>query len=569
MSTLLEAQDVSPASYIPTPANFPVEWANPDDALLFWTRERMHFSEPVTPLSEDAWAVCLYSGFNRAWAAYDLGLRQIGRRINSYHYEAIVPVEASLEEQAAQSARSAEKLEAALGRLGEAWVTELLPEIKEHLHFWESFDLAGASTPALIAHLGETITRTERLWAIHDLCMVPTFLALSMFDDLYRDLFGSEQALEGYRLLQGFDNKTLETDRALWQLSRQARNAPEVLQALAEQPAGNVIPVLEQSAEGRAFLASLRAFLHEYGQRSELALSRPRWIEDPTPAITNLQDYVTQPDRDRQAELSALAAMREQLVAQTRQRLHGYPQPVVSRFEFLLKAAQAATVLSEDHGFWIDMRGLYRFRLVVLEFGRRFAEAGVLEGPDGIFYLTLEEVRQTAEGLPRLDRRLLVAGRRAELAYFRTIEPPPALGTPPEGAPPDNALHRAIEKFYGPPPAPAVEADVVAGHAGSPGVVRGTARVIRSLTKADRLQYGEILVAEATLPEWTPLFATAAAVVTDIGGILSHSAVVAREYCIPAVVGTGIATTTIRDGQLIEVDGTHGMVRLAVADEHD
>jgi len=107
---------------------------------------------------------------------------------------------------------------------------------------------------------------------------------------------------------------------------------------------------------------------------------------------------------------------------------------------------------------------------------------------------------------------------------------------------------------------------VLAGHAGSPGVVRGTARVIRSLTEAGRLLYGEILVAEATLPEWTPLFATAAAVVTDIGGILSHSAVVAREYCIPAVVGTAIATATIRDGQLIEVDGTRGIVRLAVAD---
>jgi len=566
MSTLLEAQDVSPASSIPTPANFPVEWADPDDALLFWTRERMHFPAPVTPLSEDAWAVCLYSGFNRAWAAYDLGLRQIGRRINSYHYEAIVPVEASPEEQAAQSARSAEKLEAAMGRLGEAWATELLPEIKEHLHFWESFDLAGASTPALIAHLGETIARTERLWEIHELCMTPAFLAISMFDDLYRDLFGSEHTLEGYRLLQGFDNKTLETDRALWRLSRQAQNAPEVRQVLAEQPAGNVIPVLEQSAAGRAFFASLQAFLHEYGQRTDLALSSPRWIEDPTPAITNLQDYIAQPDCDRQAELAVLAETREQLVAQTRLRLYGYPQPVVSRFEFLLKAAQEATVLSEDHGFWIDMRGLYRFRLVVLEFGRRFAEAGVLEGPDGIFYLTLEEVRQTAEALPRLDRRLLVAGRRAELAYFRTIEPPPALGTLPEGTPPDGALNRAIEKFFGSPPAPATEPDVVAGHAGSPGVVRGTARVIRSLTEADRLQYGEVLVTEATLPAWTPLFATAAAVVTDIGGILSHSAVIAREYGIPAVVGTAIATATIRDGQLIEVDGTRGIVRLAVAD---
>jgi phosphohistidine swiveling domain-containing protein len=223
-------------------------------------------------------------------------------------------------------------------------------------------------------------------------------------------------------------------------------------------------------------------------------------------------------------------------------------------------------VLSEDHGFWVDMRGLYRFRLVALEFGRRFAHAGVLDGPDDIFYLTLAEVQQTAEALPRLDRRLLVAGRQAELAYFRTIAPPAALGTLSEGAPPDDALNRMIEKFFGSPPAPAVEADVVVGHAGSPGVVRGRACLIRSLAEADRLQYGDVLVTETTLPSWTPLFATAAAVVTDMGGILSHCAVVAREYGIPAVVGTGIATTTIRDGQRIEVDGASGIVRLAVAD---
>ena len=76
------------------------------------------------------------------------------------------------------------------------------------------------------------------------------------------------------------------------------------------------------------------------------------------------------------------------------------------------------------------------------------------------------------------------------------------------------------------------------------------------------MQPGDVLVAPATLPPWTPLFATAAAVVTDAGGILSHCAVVAREYRIPAVVGTGTATTTIRDGQMVEVDGTRGVVRL-------
>ncbi len=100
------------------------------------------------------------------------------------------------------------------------------------------------------------------------------------------------------------------------------------------------------------------------------------------------------------------------------------------------------------------------------------------------------------------------------------------------------------------------------GTSGSPGTARGPARVVRSLAEAGRLQPGDVLVAETTAPPWTPLFATAAAIVTDTGGVLSHCAVVAREYGIPAVVGTGAATATIEDGQLIEVDGDAGLVRL-------
>ena len=96
--------------------------------------------------------------------------------------------------------------------------------------------------------------------------------------------------------------------------------------------------------------------------------------------------------------------------------------------------------------------------------------------------------------------------------------------------------------------------------------MRGPARVIRTLAEATKLQPGDILVAETTAPPWTPLFATAAAVVTDTGGILSHCAVVAREYAIPAVVGVGIATDQIVDGQLLEVDGTAGIVRMLAAD---
>jgi pyruvate,water dikinase len=123
-------------------------------------------------------------------------------------------------------------------------------------------------------------------------------------------------------------------------------------------------------------------------------------------------------------------------------------------------------------------------------------------------------------------------------------------------------IGRFMTKFFGGPPPASDAPDVVKGHAGSPGKARGSARVIRSLEEAGKLKEGDILVAETTAPPWTPLFATAGGIVTDTGGILCHSAVVAREYRIPAVVGTAVATAIIRDGQLIEVDGDAGTVRV-------
>jgi phosphohistidine swiveling domain-containing protein len=280
-----------------------------------------------------------------------------------------------------------------------------------------------------------------------------------------------------------------------------------------------------------------------------------------------LKDYITQSGGGPDEELAALSTDRERLLVETRKRLSGYPQAVRDQFEILLKAAAEGMVLSEDHGFWIDFSATARVRKVFMELGRRFAEAGVIEEPGDVFHLTLDEIRETGEQLPNLDRRDLVARRKVEMERFGRIQPPPALGTPPPGPPPDNPVNRAIGKFFGGPPQPPGEAGVLRGNPGSPGVVRGRARVLRSLPEGDGLEEGDVLVAETTAPPWTPLFATVAAVVTDTGGILSHCAVVAREYRIPAVVGAAMATATIRDGQPIEVDGDKGVVRILTEDE--
>jgi pyruvate,water dikinase len=322
--------------------------------------------------------------------------------------------------------------------------------------------------------------------------------------------------------------------------------------------------MLESSAEGRVFLTDLHAYLETYGKRGNtwFMLAETPWIDDPTPVIRTLKDYITQPERDPDTEMTALAAAREAALAQIRTQLQGYPQAVAGQFEGLLQAAQTGTVLQEDHNFWIDYRSTYEMRRVICEFGRRFAAAGVIDAEGDIFSLTFDEIRTAAEALPERTQQAVVAERKAEMARFATIQPPFALGTEPPGPPPDNPIGRAIGRFFGGPPQESPEPGVLKGNAGSRGVARGPAKVLRSLDEAGKLQAGDILVCETTAPPWTPLFATAAAVVTDTGGILSHCAVVAREYMIPAVVGVGMATAVIRDGQMLEVDGTSGTVRI-------
>src|ERR671910_837371 len=554
---------------IPAPPDFPVVWDDPDDEQLFWTRDAMHFPNPVNVL-EDEFLVRIAqgNGFARAFEAYDLPIRLQARRINTYLYTAVAPIMAPPEEMEAMGERSREKLGDAMAQLNERWTGEFLPEIRQYLQDWDRFDLRDASMPELLAQLDETVARFRRLWEIHFTIVLPMSLAMSMFEEFYRDLFGSDGAFDAYRLLQGLDNKTVESGRELWRLSREALEMPEVRKVLEEDAAADVLPALEDSTEGQEFLAKLNAYLDEYGQRGDLwGVSYLTWAEDPTPVIKMLKDYVTQSGGGPDEELAALAAERERLVAETRERLKGYPQAVRDEFESFLKAAQEGIVLSEDHGFWIDFNSTARVRKVVMEFGRRFAEAGVIERADDVFHLTLDEVRETAERLPEPDRSEIVAGRKAELERFAGMQPPPALGTPPEGPPPDNPFNRMIMKFFGGPPQPSGEPGVLRGNPGSPGVVRGRARVLRSLPEAAELREGEVLVAETTAPPWTPLFATAAAVVTDTGGILSHSAVVAREYRIPAVVGTGAATATIKGEQTVEVDGDAGIVRILSENE--
>jgi pyruvate,water dikinase len=567
---------------IPTPPDFPVVWDDPRDAKLTWMSSPQ-FKTPISPLIYAVISAFLVGG-NAGFEGAGLPFQIRVERINTYPYMGMVPKAAppdvvmkgmGLLNRAAPrlfkmmmgkvGAGMSKQQEAALNPLIERfesyWLEELLPEIKQHIAYFESCDLRGMSLDQLRAHLAETLKRGERMGALHGVIM-PMLFAMSQFEELYCELFEGATTLDALRLTQGFDNKTMEGDRALWRLSRAARSIPEVCEILSKHAAGEVLPALEKSAASQQFLADLHKWLAYYGQRlnSVFALDQPSWIEDPTPAIQNLQAYIAMADLRPEMEPAALAAEREKAVAEARLKLAGYPQPIAARFETLLKAAQVAAVVHEDHNFWIDQRLFYHVRRVILEFGVRLAQAGALDAANDVFYLTPDEL-QNGQDVP-LKR--LIQERKTEMEHFSQVTPPPMLGTAPAFEMTDGgSMVRAMFKGeMSPANTGNGEMNKVKGLPGSAGVTRGTARVIRSLAEAGKLQPGDVLIAVSTEPPWTPLFATASAIVTDSGGVLSHSAVVAREYRIPAVVGTGNATGTFHDGQLIEVDGTAGTVRV-------
>ena len=547
---------------IPLPADFPVTWGRPEDAHAFWERETSHYPGQTPMLDWSLAAHCITRGFNAGCEMYSMPVRNSALRFNTFVYQSISPVSHDPAELEALGRKAQELLGASIGGQTERWEGERLPEIKELLARWRAFDLGAASDAELVTHFHNTLIWEERAWHIHFYTVFPMLVSMSLFDDFYSELLGGDDAYAPFRLLQGQDNMSLVADRALYALSRRAPTSAEVMRVLETAAPSEVVAELGASDDGRAVLAELDAFLEEHGHRSStfLNVSAPSWIEAPAPLIAALQDAVTQPERDFDAELAALAEERERLTIEARERLVGFPEAVQAQFELLLDAARQGIVLQENHNYWIDTHVIYEVRRVVLELGRRLAANGGLESPEDVFHLRVEELDDLSA-----DLRAIVAERLAEMEAFSHVASPPVIGSLPPGAPPDDPISRAVIKMFGGHPRESATPDVFYGMPGSPGVARGRVRVLRTLAEGEALEHGEILVAETTAPPWTPLFARAAAIVTDAGGILSHCAVVAREYSIPAVVGTKRATAVLRDGQLIEVDGTNGSVRIVEA----
>ena len=544
----------------PVSPDFIVDWPNPEDSHKPWMYDKMHAPEPITPMtgwiSANPWTEGTAIGFKNAGQPITL----MTDRFNTYYFNAAVPTvpPEGMEEAGAHAEAT---LKALLPTFGDLWENEWLPRVKAHHDYWSAFDLEGASDEELLAHMDETFVRYADLWDIHFHVAIPFLAASSMFADMYRDLFEGSTDLDAFGLVKADHNISLEVGYQLWDIAQKYKDMPSVANPIRTKSTNAAMSSFVGTVEGRQFLEELQALLNEYGQRSDgvIELASPSWTEDPTPALTAIRENMAPNAKDPRANHDKQIKERDAATAAVREKLANHPDEVKGAFEMFLNAGREGSRIQEDHNFWIDQGGLHHVRQVLLALGDRLAAKGVIADRGDVFYLVPDEVRAGINDGGDFQQQ--ITDEKANMEKWAKISPPPFIGTD-YGPPPDNPVGKAIGRFFGGPPRISEEADLVTGIPVSPGVARGTARIIMNIQQGTRLKQGDILVAPTTAPPWTPLFGIAAAVVTDVGGALSHCGIVAREYGIPCVGGTIVATTKIPDGAMIEVDGTAGEVRI-------
>ena len=346
--------------------------------------------------------------------------------------------------------------------------------------------------------------------------------------------------------------RSAEVGRALRSLARRAAAIPEARQILLNSPPEEVLPRLRACPATESLLADLEAFLAEHGHASqqEFELMAPRWRDDPTPVLSMLRGHVRAADS---ADAEDQAAVRQWATRTIRSRLVGGLERLIPlRWAFLallLRWTQEYSVLRENMKYTFVL-AYGQLRENYLTLAKHLVEGGRLDAADDIFFLRAEEVtRLVSGGLEASAVRDLIARRRRERECHLATDAPPTIKEHGE----ERRQQRA-------PQAERPTDGVLQGLAASPGRVTARARVMLDPSDAAVLQKGEVLVAPATNPAWSPLFLTAGALVTEIGGLLSHGAIVAREYGLPAVLNVKDATRVIRTGQLLTVDGWQGTI---------
>lgn len=541
--------EASTGTPIPDRPDFPVEWADEIEPTLLWTWDNFHSPLPPTPMARSV-GNRVRSGMTEA-TRYLRTYRPGGRSkiVNGYPYSASTAPPMT-DEETAERTRS---LDPAMTSVRANWDEKWLPELEADLAEFKTIPFADLTPEALLETLEKALTANSRHWNIHHRVVVPVIEQSNRLDGICNEILGTEDESVAAVLLHGTETLTVQSIKNLEALADTARSSDQVCEILKrESAAAEIIGALEEFDAGKEWLEKMKSYLHDFGYRcSGFDISFPTWVEDQTFLLQIVRNLLQSTDSDASAATTRedrLDGERDALLAKVREAGRNTPE-LLAKFELNYELGQNIWPLKEDHSHYIDQASVAIVRIVIAEVGRRLQATGAIKQADDVWYIDLDEVNAALNGDVPSNLASLVADRRAERSRFSKITPPKNLGT----FPPD---HEGLTE----PDSPLESQGTLRGSAASKGEASGIARVVLSPDDFHKVNKGDVLVCRSTAPMWTPLFRIISALVSEAGGILSHPAVVAREFNLPAVVGVPNATNLITDGQPITVSGTDGVV---------
>ncbi|MGA8944261.1 MAG: phosphoenolpyruvate synthase [Thermoactinomyces sp.] len=384
--------------------------------------------------------------------------------------------------------------------------------------------------------------------------ILPYLISSILLKKIIVRLMGDEKKL--YELNQSLPgNITSQMGLEIGDLADLVRELPEVEAYLKQATDKSFYEGLLKVKGGERFKQEFEKFMVKYGHRcpGEIDLTRPRWREAPArlvPAILGHMRSVKPGEHRRKFAEGEQVAREAASQIMERVKHRRFKAELIRR---LIEIYRYTGGLREHHKYLLVYL-MDECKKVILDEAEKLVEKGILKQAEDVYFLTLDELIQLVKGTFPHDVSLHIASRKKEVARYQTLTPPRVMtsegeiitGSPRKGDFPEGAL---------------------VGTPASAGVVEGKARIVLKAEEA-HLQEGEIMIAPYTDPGWTPLFQSARALVTEVGGLMTHGSVVAREYGIPAVVGVDKATEKIRDGQMIRVNGNLGYVEI-IGDENE
>ena len=562
-------------------AAFPVTWDAEVEKDFFWVYDDLHIPNPVSPMFFDIggwWLSCdhMFRRFGTPFA-----VDWLAKSVNGYVYTTAIPADPELRIDATEysgrygarvprDAAFASTMGAYLdvvlpvyGRdFADWWRDRLRPEMERNFAFLEArLDVVEEMDLADVACLLEdAIDVHDRHWKIHWMLNFAQLSATLKLRAVMEKTRGSvDETLLG-RLQNSASDRNWDSIEALWQMKNEVRDDAELRAAFTSEDTAEILAALQASERGRRFIAKrIEPYQREFGWHAVWSheFIYPTVREQMEPVLELVRGYLAT-DYDFP---STLEAMRQDIEAASREILDGLSGDALEEMEAANAVNLRMAPLTPDHHFYIDQGANAHMRLVLMACGQKLVELGRLDQADDVMFLRYNELRALIGSAEAIAARDLVAARRREREAQMQVKPRDWIGTctPSQLAFPYLVNWGYPERFH---QTQSDDLRLITGIGASPGILEGIARVVRTVDEFDDVREGDILVCQMTNPAWVVLFTKIAGLVTDTGGLTSHPAVLSREFGIPAVIGTSVATQRIATGDRIRIDGTAGQVEI-------